>query len=282
MLTYRTQLIPMEALARTGRKLLGGRATSLTVHNTANPNATADNHADWLTRDLDAGVSPHIFVDDKEAVRVLPLNEQGWHAGTNAGNTTSVGIEVCEFSDRARQDATDENAQRLIADMLTGKAPAGWNLTHLTIKDVRTHQSWSGKYCPRMLLPWWGRFIAETQQLMGEEAQMYIYGVVVDLGDPAHRSALRAIAAKYNDKLVEGAIAVAYHAAQGENADAYIAYTSTHGLEHHSDTNGEAGRMVLRSAGTVPSGDNGRLADYEARFDRIAASLAAAQGAIPK
>lgn len=166
MLTYRTQLIPMEARARTGRKLLGGRATSLTAHNTANQNATADNHADWLTRDLDAGVSPHIFVDDKEAVRVLPLNEQGWHAGTNAGNTTSVGIEVCEFSDRARQDATDENAQRLIADMLTGKAPAGWNLTHLALKDVRTHQSWSGKYCPRMLLPWWDRFIAETRTLM--------------------------------------------------------------------------------------------------------------------
>lgn len=116
-----------------------------------------------------------------------------------------------------------------------------------------------------------------------EEAQMYyIYGVVVDLGDPAHRSALRAIAAKYNDKLVEGTIAVAYHAALGENADAYIAYTSAHGLEHHSDTNGEASRMVLRSAGTVPSGDNGRLADYEARFDRIAALLAQAQSEIPK
>jgi len=168
---YRVQLIPTAATARTGRKLLGGRATSITVHNTANPNATADNHADWLTRDLTAGVSPHIFVDDTEAVRVLPLDEQGWHAGTNAGNTTSVGIEVCEFSDRARQDKADDNAQRLIADMLTGKAPAGWNLTHLTLKDVRTHQSWnqygtSGKYCPRMILPWWDRFIAETTALM--------------------------------------------------------------------------------------------------------------------
>jgi len=167
---YRVQLIPLAATARTGRKLLGGRATSITVHNTANPNATADGHADWLTRDLTAGVSPHIFVDDKEAVRVLPLTEQGWHAGTDAGNTTSVGIEVCEFSDRARQDKADDNAQRLIADMLTGKAPAGWNLTHLALKDVRTHQSWSGKYCPRKILPWWDRFIAETRALMQPSA----------------------------------------------------------------------------------------------------------------
>lgn len=182
MLTYRTQLIPKERTQRPGYILRGGRAASITVHNTANPNATADNHADWLSRE-NTRASAHIFVDDKEAVMTIPLNEHAWHAGITAGNATSVGIEVCEFSDRARQDATDDNAQRLIADMLTGKAPAGWNLTHLALKDVRTHQSWHqygadkpGKYCPRMLLPWWDRFVDGVRLLM--EPQEITYKVM--------------------------------------------------------------------------------------------------------
>ena len=169
MLTYRTQLVPTSRRQRPGYAL---KPTSITVHNTANPNATAANHGDYLAN-ANRSASWHICVDDKEAVLSIPLNEQAWHTGTNAGNTTSIGIEVCEFSNRARQDAADRNAQRLIADMLTGKAPAGWNLTHLTLKDVRSHQSWKqygadkpGKYCPRMLLPWLDRFIAEIGVIM--------------------------------------------------------------------------------------------------------------------
>lgn len=172
---YRVQLIPKARPQRPGYLLWAGRAASLTVHNTANPNATAANHADYFGRE-DTKASAHIFVDDREAVMTIPLNEHAWHAGITAGNATSIGIEVCEFSNRARQDKTDANAQRLIADMLTGKAPEGWNVTHLTLKDVRTHQSWKqygpskpGKYCPRMLLPWWDRFVSEIGVLMNPE-----------------------------------------------------------------------------------------------------------------
>jgi peptidoglycan hydrolase-like protein with peptidoglycan-binding domain len=158
---YRSQLIPKARRQRPGYALV---PRSITTHNTANPNATAANHADWQGGN-ELPSSFHIAVDDVEAVIIIPLNEQAWHAGTRAGNTTSIGVEVCEFSDRARQDAADANAQTLIAAMIDGTAPAAFRVQGLTVADVVTHQSWmqygtSGKYCPRMLLPWWGSFVA--------------------------------------------------------------------------------------------------------------------------
>lgn len=170
---YRSKLIPLARKQRPGYAMKGGRAQSITVHNTANHNATAANHADWLNR-TDTSSSFHICVDDVEAVRLIPLGEQAWHTGTNAGNTTSIGIEVCEFTDRARQAAADANAQRLIADMLTGAAPTEFRTPWLALAHVRTHQSWmqygtSGKYCPRLLLPKWSGFIAGIEKLMDKE-----------------------------------------------------------------------------------------------------------------
>ena len=152
---YRVDLMP-KYRNRPGYPL---RPSSITVHNTGNPNATAANHARYLKAEP-RSASWHITVDDIEAVLHIPLSEQAWHSGTGAGNTSSIGIEVCEFSDRSRQEATDRNAQVLIADMLTGNAPVGFRTSGLTIANVRTHRSWSGKACPRLLISWWDRFLA--------------------------------------------------------------------------------------------------------------------------
>jgi N-acetylmuramoyl-L-alanine amidase len=140
---------------------------SVTVHNTANPNATAMNHEAYLNS-APRSASWHITVDDKHAIMHIPLTEQAWHAGTTAGNTTSVGIEVCEFSDAARQKAAEANAAQLIAEMLTGKAPKGWNLNGAGVKlaNVVTHKYWSGKLCPRVILPHWTSFKADIQKRM--------------------------------------------------------------------------------------------------------------------
>lgn len=166
-MNYREALIPKERRQRPEYPLTPKK---LTMHNTANPDADADAHQRWLAG-VDTKASAHIFVDDREAVLCIPLNEQAWHAGTTPGNTTSIGIEVCEFTDRARQDAADRNAQLLVAQMLTGIAPPAFRATGLRLSDVVSHQSWmqygtSGKYCPRMILPWWESFIAGIAALM--------------------------------------------------------------------------------------------------------------------
>lgn len=168
--SYRVQLIPRSRPQRPGYIMWGGRPSSLTMHNVGSKDSTAKNNADYFgSRDLRA--SAHIFVDDVEAVLCIPLNEHAWHSGSTAGNSSSGSIEVCEFTDPARQARADENAKRLVADMLTGRAPAGFQTPHLTLADVRTHQSWmqygtSGKYCPRLLLPVWDAFKADIAELI--------------------------------------------------------------------------------------------------------------------
>lgn len=161
---FRTQLIPSTRHQRPGYRML---PTTITVHNTANPDATAANHADYVTKN-ELSVSYHLVVDDIEAVLLVPLNEQAWHTGTHVGNTTSIGVEVCEFTDEIRHARAEANAVALIAGMLAGKNPRGFNAALIPVKGVVTHQSWmqygtSGKYCPRKILPHWNEFIEKVR-----------------------------------------------------------------------------------------------------------------------
>lgn len=167
-LRYRYDPMPAWRYQRTGKILVGGRASSITVHNTAVPNVPADNfRRSHLNNDLK--VSWHVTVDDREAILHLPLNEEGWHTGTRAGNSSSIGIEVCEFTDPTRRARAEANARQLIADMLTGRLGRRWDLTHLSAGDIRTHLSWEqygpglGKYCPRLILPHWSTFVSKTR-----------------------------------------------------------------------------------------------------------------------
>ena len=288
---YRSKLIPLARRQRPGYAMKGGRAQSITVHNTANPNATAANHADWLSG-TDTSSSFHICVDDVEAVCLIPLDEQAWHTGTNAGNTTSIGIEVCEFTDRDRQAAADANAQRLIADMLTGAAPPEFRTPWLALAHVRTHQSWmqygtSGKYCPRLLLPKWSGFIAGIEALMDKEDNMYwliiaLFGTATDAGAYSDWCATQGIAA------LNSGVAVIAHGndeksrkaeAEAERRGGVCPWgrvlTTQESYKHFSR------RTPYTPAVGEPLGECKELADYEARFDRIAALLTQAQSEIP-
>ena len=92
--------------------------------------------------------------------------------------------------------------------------------------------------------------IAEMERLLKEAPKVnHIYGVIVDMHNTAHRAALKAIAARQNDRLIEGNVAVSYHTDEGVEADQYIAYAKQHGLENHTVTNGAAAHMVIRSTG---------------------------------
>lgn len=134
------------------------RPTSVTVHNTGNPDTTAQNNRDYFSGHPSAQVSAHYVVDDTEAIRCIPEDEVAWHAG-QAANGSSLSIEVCEFTDPARQAAANLNAARLVADILRRY---GWWL-----EQVRTHRDWTGKYCPRKLLPMWSEFISMIEGEMG-------------------------------------------------------------------------------------------------------------------
>ncbi|BFH70583.1 hypothetical protein J27TS7_58940 [Paenibacillus dendritiformis] len=136
-------------------------ATTLTIHNTGNPSSTARNERGWLTNPSNKRTaSYHIVVDEHEAIEVLPLNENAWHAGdgNGNGNRKSIGIEICESGNYGK---TLQNAAALVARMLYER---GWGVDRL-----RRHFDWSGKICPRLMYSggkWtaWERFKLMVQK----------------------------------------------------------------------------------------------------------------------
>ena len=136
-----------------GRANRPGRAMKpqyLCLHDTANTNKGADAmaHAKYLKGSA-AGLAPvswHYTVDDKCIVQHLPWNETAYHAGDGGygkGNSTSVGIEICENPDGDRAKAED-NAIALIIDLLKEVG--------LTPDKVVPHKFWTNKQCPRVIL----------------------------------------------------------------------------------------------------------------------------------
>lgn len=144
--------IPTTSNKRTGRKM---QLEYITIHNTGNPHSTAANERAYLTNPTNKTTTAyHIVVDATQAIECVPLNEIAYHAGdgkTGTGNSRSIGIEICESGDYA---ANEQVAVELVADLLI---KYGW-----TVDRVKPHKHWSGKNCPRLILPYWDEFVARV------------------------------------------------------------------------------------------------------------------------
>lgn len=145
-MSYTKDYIPKSKSKRPGSKIT---PHYITIHNTGNPKSTARNERSWLTNPNNTvSASFHIVIDENEAIEVIPLNEKAYHSGSSDGNNFSIGIEICESGN---QEKTMNNAITLIAQMLMER---GWSTAQL-----KTHKDWSGKNCPRLILPFWSDFI---------------------------------------------------------------------------------------------------------------------------
>ncbi|TWM32253.1 N-acetylmuramoyl-L-alanine amidase XlyA [Bacillus licheniformis] len=134
----------------------------ITIHNTGNSGrgANAKAHNNYIhnmakLKPKDTGyASWHFSVDDKNIYQHLPLNETAWHtgdgSGSKSGNMTSIGIEICENVDMADYGQAEENAIALTVYLLKQLG--------ISVNNVRPHQAWSGKYCPRVILKRDGSF----------------------------------------------------------------------------------------------------------------------------
>ena len=163
------------------------RPRYLTIHSTANIDATASRHAQYLlVKGKRSRNNPrfgrsgwvvwHFSVDDAEAVQHLLPDEQGDHADYGGlGDRRSIGIEICEFRSRGRQSAALDRAARLAAALA--------NHWDIPTRNIVPHKHWPrwdfryGKPCPRILLErdrsarggWrlgsrWKRFIARVNR----------------------------------------------------------------------------------------------------------------------
>ncbi len=145
----------------------------ITIHDTANPNATAVAHGNYLAKNSIAEKAPvswHFTVDDTNIVQHLPLNESGYHAGdgNGPGNRKSIGVEICEFSDAGKRQKAEEKAAQFTA-YLTAYL---MDELLIPITNIVQHNHWTGKNCPRVLrgrANGWGNFIKAVKANMEKE-----------------------------------------------------------------------------------------------------------------
>ena len=150
-MNIRQDFLPTSASNRPGTRIT---ATHITQHETANTNkgANAEMHSRYI-KGADArsrSVSWHFTVDDTEIIQHLPVNEMGWHAGSQ-GNRQSVGIELCVNSD-GNYEKAKANAVWLVQRLM--------NQLNIPLSRVVSHKHWTGKNCPAQLLNQWSTFKA--------------------------------------------------------------------------------------------------------------------------
>jgi N-acetylmuramoyl-L-alanine amidase len=137
------------------------RPTYITVHSTESVGGTAAAHANLLRNGQIRAKTQwnrrgynfwHFSVDDQEVVQHLPLNEAGEHADHDGqGNATSIGIEICEFSEPSRQRAAIERCARLVKAL---RKEYGIPVSHVVPHyywTMHRYNDWH-KPCPRILL----------------------------------------------------------------------------------------------------------------------------------
>lgn len=133
-----------------------------TIHETQNFSATAQNERNNLQNN-NGTTSFHSVVDHKEVIRCIPFNYGAYHAGTVAGNNSSLSLEICSSSLQKNFAQTWNNAVEVVAHDLT---LLGWGVDRL-----RQHYHWSGKDCPKMIREkgLWEQFKKEVESKMNEK-----------------------------------------------------------------------------------------------------------------
>lgn len=123
-------------------------ATSITVHETDCPNVPAKNfYLAVQNGQKDTTFKPasyHLCIDAYTIRQLVNLNRTCYHAGCNEGNNTSIGIEICQYSNnRSLQEQTYKNVAEVIK-ILKEEVPS--------VKKVVRHYDWTRKNCPSYLL----------------------------------------------------------------------------------------------------------------------------------
>ncbi len=139
------RMMPSSSRQRRGARRLS--PSFITIHSTANhsPTSTAMQHSRALCRGAFTNRSWHFTVDQFMVVQNLPLHETGWHAGNNAGNNNSIGIEMCECESRGHNHfRTWDRAAKLTAVLM--------KRYNIRLRFVVPHYHWTRKNCPAPLM----------------------------------------------------------------------------------------------------------------------------------
>lgn len=101
---WRTSYLPKKTFRRAGVKR--ERTLFIVAHDTGNPGSTANGNVAYYHNSANSQyASAHLFVDDREIVECIPLDEKAWHVlydrtednrlfGDDA-NDAAIGVELC-------------------------------------------------------------------------------------------------------------------------------------------------------------------------------------------
>ena len=151
------EYIRINKFSRPGIKNYGIKG--IIMHYTANNGGTARNHKDYFNNLNGVYASAHLFVDDNEAICIIPLDEVAYHANdtvrynsdgsiykplySQIGNANygAIGVEMC--LDR-NGNITEKTFQNTVKELIA-KYP------NITRNKIWRHYDVTGKNCPA---PW--------------------------------------------------------------------------------------------------------------------------------
>lgn len=156
------EYIRINKFSRPGIKNSGIKG--LIMHYTANNGGTARNHKSYFNNLNGVYASAHLFVDDEEAICVIPLNEVAYHANDiqkyvnrqpyyplrsiiGNANYSTIGIEMCLDRNGKIAEKTFQNTVKAAKELIV-KYP------NITRDKIWRHYDVTGKNCPA---PWVAR-----------------------------------------------------------------------------------------------------------------------------
>lgn len=134
----------------------------IVMHYTANNGGTARNHKNYFNNLKGNYASAQLFVDDIEALCIMPLNEVAYHANEiskyNAdgsryrplyskignANYSTIGVEMCLDKNGNITEKTFQNAVKAVKELIA-------IYPHITREKIWRHYDVTGKNCPA---PW--------------------------------------------------------------------------------------------------------------------------------
>ncbi|WP_368652357.1 N-acetylmuramoyl-L-alanine amidase [Ornithinibacillus sp. 4-3] len=152
MTVWKNDYIKINKHSRPGLKLTAHKKGI--IHYTANHGGTATNHQKYFNNLSGRYASAHIFVDKKEAICIIPLDEVAYAAndGSYSGvpelkpnaNYLSISVEMCQEKDGSFHPNTISRTEDVFVEL---SKMYGWD----PLKDIVRHYDVTHKNCPA---PW--------------------------------------------------------------------------------------------------------------------------------
>ena len=121
--------------------------TSITIHQTGNVDASAKANHNYMKNINKSGeriASWHITVGYDFIIQAQSFNYKTYHAGHAVGNNSSIGIEICMYSDKDKQKKAYDNAIALVKILMS--------YYKFNLNQIKRHYDWTKKHCPAWLI----------------------------------------------------------------------------------------------------------------------------------